>query len=354
MMKRFPSLVVLSLALSACSQLNPQTPAAPSAHNPMLGHEQMAAALPVISAREATTLSSQALSQVKVRHSYTFANGEQIHYTSVGNLAVDNDIVLGDLAEVQKNIAQYEEFLKAKANPGQLSEQGMILFRCPSMTWWGGCLTSWEGARWDQDANGNTPVYYEPLSATMGASGQAVVTEAMRRIQAKVPRIYFVPSTTAPNRIRFTETANNGCWSRLGRAGGVQQLNLQPPDLRTGTCQVVGIAQHEILHALGVAHEHQRPDRDTYINVNWNALNQTGRDNFFAYWARDVDQNQITSFDYGSIMLYDPNDWGGAMSTAPGTVLYTTKQPVPAGTVLGQRNDLSDLDVQALKMRYGY
>ena len=30
---------------------------------------------------------------------------------------------------------------------------------------------------------------------------------------------------------------------------------------------IVKIAIHEIFHALGRAHEHQRPDRDSYLNV---------------------------------------------------------------------------------------
>ena len=26
---------------------------------------------------------------------------------------------------------------------------------------------------------------------------------------------------------------------------------------------------HELMHMLGFAHEHQRPDRDTMVTVNW-------------------------------------------------------------------------------------
>ena len=30
-----------------------------------------------------------------------------------------------------------------------------------------------------------------------------------------------------------------------------------------------GVIIHELMHMLGFAHEHQRPDRDTMVTVNW-------------------------------------------------------------------------------------
>lgn len=60
-----------------------------------------------------------------------------------------------------------------------------------------------------------------------------------------------------------------GCFSNLGRnAHGPTTLNLD-----INVCfKVVGHAIHEMLHTLGVYHEHMRPDRDEYINIIWDNI----------------------------------------------------------------------------------
>lgn len=56
------------------------------------------------------------------------------------------------------------------------------------------------------------------------------------------------------------------------------------------------------MHALGVAHQHLRPDRDQYITIDWANVNPQMYDTFVV-----VDSKLFTSYgvryDYGSIML---------------------------------------------------
>jgi hypothetical protein len=68
----------------------------------------------------------------------------------------------------------------------------------------------------------------------------------------------------APNRIVFVfslESAATGrCSSHIGMRGGVQQIRCAAP-FRVGTLM------HEIGHAIGLYHEHQRPDRNKVVEV---------------------------------------------------------------------------------------
>ena len=52
-----------------------------------------------------------------------------------------------------------------------------------------------------------------------------------------------------------------GCWSYVGKIGGKQMISLGKG------CKTKGKATHEILHAIGFVHEHQRPGRDEYIQI---------------------------------------------------------------------------------------
>ena len=56
------------------------------------------------------------------------------------------------------------------------------------------------------------------------------------------------------------------CFSRVGRIGGEQTITVGP------TCDKRGVVMHEMLHTLGRWHEHNRPDRDTYVTINRNNI----------------------------------------------------------------------------------
>ena len=63
------------------------------------------------------------------------------------------------------------------------------------------------------------------------------------------------------------------CHSKAGRQGGGQVIVL------ASYCAEEHTLIHEILHALGLLHEHQRPDRDQYVDVNMTAANFYGFSN---------------------------------------------------------------------------
>ena len=65
------------------------------------------------------------------------------------------------------------------------------------------------------------------------------------------------------------------CQSELGKreAGGEQYLNLGLGNIGCDN----GTVAHELMHTLGVLHEHQRYDRDDYIDIDWKALDRVSQ-----------------------------------------------------------------------------
>ncbi|KAL3068704.1 hypothetical protein niasHT_032120 [Heterodera trifolii] len=101
--------------------------------------------------------------------------------------------------------------------------------------------------------------------------------------------------------IQFINVSGKGCSSWVGRRSEPthqQQIYLEYPD-----CYLSGIIAHEIGHALGLTHEHQRYDRDTYVwyiadNVK---LEKIGN---FDKLATERSEDHKTPYDLGSVMHY--------------------------------------------------
>ncbi|CAB3370703.1 Hypothetical predicted protein [Cloeon dipterum] len=90
---------------------------------------------------------------------------------------------------------------------------------------------------------------------------------------------------------------NTGCWSGVGRLGGKQTVNLQPPNC----LRRFGVIIHELMHTVGFYHEQSRIDRNDYVTINWENVDITKFHNFLTMpnsYAYGVD------YDYGSVMHY--------------------------------------------------
>ncbi|XP_006166612.1 astacin-like metalloendopeptidase [Tupaia chinensis] len=88
----------------------------------------------------------------------------------------------------------------------------------------------------------------------------------------------------------------SGCFSGVGRSGGMQVVSLGPACLQKGR----GIVLHELMHVLGFWHEHARADRDRYIRVNWNEILPGFEINFI----KSRSSNMLSPYDYSSVMHY--------------------------------------------------
>ncbi len=92
-------------------------------------------------------------------------------------------------------------------------------------------------------------------------------------------------------------TRSGGCWAALGMIGrpSMQKVSLDGDCLSSHK-----FVKHQLLHALGVLHEHQRRDRDRYVSIRWSNIYPGYETGFDIDWNGDV----FTPYDYESIMHY--------------------------------------------------
>ncbi|XP_041612933.1 astacin-like metalloendopeptidase [Vulpes lagopus] len=129
----------------------------------------------------------------------------------------------------------------------------------------------------------------------------------------------------------------SGCFSSVGRSGGMQVVSLAPTCLQRGP----GIVLHELMHVLGFWHEHSRADRDQYIRINWNEIIPGFEINFI----KSRSSNMLVPYDYSSVMHY-----GRLAFSRRGLPTIT---PLWASNVhIGQRWNLSTSDITRVLKLY--
>jgi hypothetical protein len=89
----------------------------------------------------------------------------------------------------------------------------------------------------------------------------------------------------------------NRCGSYIGSIGGPQLMELS---LQCALQQDYTL--HEIGHAIGLIHEHQRWDRDTYVEVLWNNILSSAQGDF----VKLLSSRTLGYYDFRSIMHYYP------------------------------------------------
>ncbi|XP_053098550.1 astacin-like metalloendopeptidase [Hemicordylus capensis] len=127
-----------------------------------------------------------------------------------------------------------------------------------------------------------------------------------------------------------------GCWSYIGKIGGPQSVVL------SANCMTKRIIQHELNHAMGMLHEHNRSDRDKHVKVMWQYINPGDRGSFNLENANTLD----LPYDYSSVMHYGRFDY----TNSPGKA---TLVPIPDASVpIGESNQLSNLDIAKINKLY--
>ncbi|MEM9131833.1 MAG: M12 family metallopeptidase [Actinomycetota bacterium] len=259
---------------------------------------------------------SLAVDAVDASEAGTFATVAVVPYEVVDGLAVyDNDIILGTALEME-------------------TLSGVLPLAGP-----GGCPAGLSCGVIQTDARRAWPNGVVPYEIPAGTAEAAAVNiiNAINHWEERTP-IRFVQRTNEADYVSFQHTGSGfTCSSYLGRVGGPQAINY------AGTGR--GCLVHEIGHAVGLAHEHNRNDRDQFISIDFtnvaaNVANQFDR----AAFGTDVG-----AYDMASVMHYGPF----AFAADPTRPVMTPKDPNVPLAALGGNGLLTASDVAAVEFLYG-
>jgi hypothetical protein len=183
------------------------------------------------------------------------------------------------------------------------------------------------------------------FNANVTAFNAAAMRHAMDLLE-RVANITFIPRTTQANYITIANSTGNN--SFVGTIGGAQTVNIANWNFTYIMC-------HELMHALGQWHEQSRPDRSTYVNVNYANI-QSG----YSYNFDIVNTSVVGPYDFESVMHYHACALSvccPAGSYCACNISCAPIQTLPAysafQSAMGQRSRISALDRAGLVSIYG-
>jgi uncharacterized repeat protein (TIGR01451 family) len=172
------------------------------------------------------------------------------------------------------------------------------------------------------------------------ANGSSNTTAAISYVNTALTGILqWVPQTTETNYVTFNLDPGNlsgSCQSSVGMVGGQQFIQ------GSVNCGVDTMA-HEMGHAIGLLHEHQRADRNTWITIN-----TANADKPFV--AGNIDPATLNAqtvglYDHASLMHY-----GAFNFTKNGLAVIESK---PAGIPLSNSTGYTPGDIDQIRRLYG-
>jgi len=171
------------------------------------------------------------------------------------------------------------------------------------------------------------------ISSSFSTSDRAKIANAFQEYASKTC-LRMVARTTESDYVSVVR--ESGCWSYVGKQGGVQKLSLG------NGCMGLGTIIHEFMHGIGYWHEQSRSDRDTYVTINWDNIKEDNKHNFKKCSSCDT---QGHAYDVESVMHY-----GKTYFTKNGK--NTIERKDCPSCSLGQRAGFSQLDIKGINALY--
>jgi hypothetical protein len=152
----------------------------------------------------------------------------------------------------------------------------------------GASFSRWPGAK----------IYYT-VAGNMGSINANKITTAVNEYNSKT-NTQWIPRTNQTNYVEFIFGSSSGSdgWAHIGYQGGKQTISLDQ-------YISVGSVIHEMGHTVGLYHEHARKDRDQYVSIQWNNIQDGQAYNFNMYNSG----TDIGPFNINSVMMYWPNSY---------------------------------------------
>lgn len=144
----------------------------------------------------------------------------------------------------------------------------------------------------------NRTIYYT-IAGNMGSINVNKINTAVSEYNSKT-NARWVQRTNQSNYVEFIFGSSNGSdgWAHIGYQGGKQTISLDQ-------YISVGSVIHEMGHTVGLYHEHSRQDRDQYVSIQWNNI-QDGQGYNFNKYNSGTD---IGPFNINSVMMYWPTSY---------------------------------------------
>ena len=163
------------------------------------------------------------------------------------------------------------------------------------------------------------------------------ITDAIKMIEENTGGVTVVPRSGQADYVKFVKA--DGCSSPIGRKGGEQQIELEDD------C-TAGNTAHEIMHSLGMYHEQVRCDRDEWVEILFDNVEDDKEHNFEKKCDNATDLGD--NYDFGSMMHYPLDAF-----SSNGQPTIRLRPGVTTTETIGQRSALSVFDRFTINFLYG-